>query len=97
MFAYIQTRHKSIAGYYVVGIFSKYLSCEQAIRDRKDCAWLNYVKAPPPKFWYKGKLPVLCMKTGSTNLKVTLFKDCGFLCHSKETWVLNFFISDTWA
>ena len=27
-------------------MFSKYLSSEQAIKDRKDCAELNYVKAP---------------------------------------------------
>ena len=38
MFSYIQTRHKSIAGYFVVGMLFKYLSSEQAIKDRKDCA-----------------------------------------------------------
>ena len=36
--------------YYVVGMFSKYLSSEQAIKDRKDCACLAYVKAPHPNF-----------------------------------------------
>ena len=38
MFSYIQTRRTSIAGYYVVSMFSKYLSSEQVIKDRKDCA-----------------------------------------------------------
>ena len=41
-----------MAGYYVVGMFYKYLSSEQAIKDRNDCAWLNYIKASPSNFWY---------------------------------------------
>ena len=38
IFAYIQTRHKHIAGFYVVAMFSKYLSKDQSIKDLKDCA-----------------------------------------------------------
>ena len=42
-------------GYYVVGMFSKYLSSEQALKDRKDCARLNYVlRHPHPNFGIEG-------------------------------------------
>ena len=57
----------------MVGMFSKYPSSEQAIKDRTDCVGLIILRRPQPKFRYKRKSPVLCLKTGGMNVKLILF------------------------
>ena len=42
-----------------------------------------------PKFWYKGILRVWCTNTCYMNVKLTLVLNCGFICCSERTKVLN--------
>ena len=55
MFSYIQTRHKSVAGYYVVGMFSKYLSVSSTspLKTGKIVLELTMLRHPQPNFGIK--------------------------------------------
>ena len=53
MLCFIQTRHRNIAEFYVLDMFNKYLSNEQAIKDWKYCVWLNNIEEPHLNFGIK--------------------------------------------
>ena len=55
------------------GMFSKYLISQQAETTRKYSARFKNIRAPPPRFWHKGKSLVLCTKAGNINVKLILF------------------------